>query len=187
MTGIHPEETVRSETVYRGHLITVRRDDVRLASGKTAEREIVEHPPVVAMIPLDEDGKLLLVRQYRKAVEQVLLELPAGSVEDGETPEEAVKREMIEETGYEPQIIRLVTDLYPSPGISTEIMHMYFVSDLKGDGQATEPADEIEVERVDVSRAADMVRHGLITDAKSMVGILMLESGSLHNEELGGD
>jgi ADP-ribose pyrophosphatase len=187
MAGIAPEETVRSEVVYRGRLITVRRDTVRLRSGKTGEREIVEHAPVVAMIPLDEDGKLLMVRQYRKAVEQVLLELPAGSIEEGETPEDAVRREMVEETGYEPRIIRLVTDLYPSPGISDEVMHMYLVSDMTGEGHPTEPADEIEVERVDVTQAAEMVRHGLITDAKSKVGILMLESGRLHNEELGGD
>src|SRR5947209_2381816 len=100
MSGIKPEETIERETAWEGKLITVQKETVRLPDGRTTVREIVVHPEVVAILPVTDDGRLVLVRQYRKAAERVLLEFPAGGVDDGETAEEAVRREMIEETGY---------------------------------------------------------------------------------------
>lgn len=186
MTGIRPEATIESEVVYHGALINVRRDTVGLPGDRTGSREIVEHPAVVAMVAVDSAGDLLLVRQYRKAVERVLLEIPAGSMESGESAEEAVRREMLEETGYTPRRIEPLAMIYPSPGISDEVMRLFVVSELEGEGKPTETSDEIIVERVPASVARDMALKGEIEDAKSIVGITMLESASLHNEVQGG-
>jgi ADP-ribose pyrophosphatase len=175
---IHPERTLSTETCFKGSLITVRRDIVRLPNGKITKREIVEHPPVVAMLALDAAGQMLLVRQYRKPIERVLLEIPAGGVEPGEVTEDAVRREMREETGYEPGQIERLATIYPSPGYTNEVMYLYVVSNLHGDGKPTEPRDEIQVVRVPVDEAYQMVRNGDIVDAKSVVGILMLQSRS---------
>jgi len=172
-----PEDTLSSELIYEGRVISVRRDTVRTGTGATATREIVHHAPVVVMAPMTADGDLLLVRQYRKAVERELLELPAGGVEPGESIENAVRREMIEETGYDPGSITPMTTIYPTPGISDESMHLFRVADLKGDGQATEPADEILCRRVTLTDAVRMVMSGEIVDAKTIIGVLMLESG----------
>lgn len=170
------EETITSETVYDGGLITVRRDTVRVANGKTATREIVEHQPVVVMAPVDADGQLLFVRQYRKPIERVLIEVPAGAIESGESAEDAVRREMREETGYDPKRIEPITTIYPSPGFTDEVMHVFAVYDLEGDGQPSEPLDELQVVRVPVETAREMVRTGQISDAKSVVAVLMLKS-----------
>ncbi len=185
MSEITPEETIASTMVFEGSLIKLRKDTVRLNGGKTTVREIVEHAGVVAMVATDQEGALLMVRQYRKPIEQVLLEIPAGGIEEGETEMDAATREMQEETGYTPtQMERLIT-IHPSPGISDEVMHLYRVWGLEGDGRPTEPSDQIEVERVPIAEAAQMVRSGAISDAKTVVGILMLESASKHNEAAG--
>lgn len=186
MTDIAPEVTLSSEMVYDGSYISVRKDLVRTGRGATASREIVLHPAVVVMVPIDRDGNLLLVRQYRKAIEQVMLELPAGGIDDGESPEDAVRREMVEETGYEPARVRSMGTIYSSAGMSNEIMHLFLVWDLRGDGVATEPADELQVEVMSRADAKEMVLDGRINDAKSVAGILMLESASLHNDVLSG-
>ena len=182
LTTIQVEETIESEMVLEGSFIRVRRDVVRTGRGRTATREIVLHPPVVVMLSLDHDGNVLLVRQYRKAIEQETLELPAGGIEEDEAVEDAVRREMVEETGYEPGRIDPLAMIYPSAGMSDELMHIFVVSDLQGDGVPSEPADELEVVRVPFAEACGMVLDGVIKDAKSVAGILMLKSRSLHNE-----
>jgi len=178
---IVPEETIHSESIYRGRIIQVRVDTVQTPAGSTT-REIVEHAPVVAMVALDADGNLLLVRQYRKAVEDVLLEIPAGGIEPGESREDAVRREMVEETGLEPRHIEPLCTLYPSPGMSDEVMYVYLVTDLVGDGIPTEATDQLSVMRVARAEALALIHTGRIVDAKSVAGVLMLESRSLHNE-----
>jgi len=185
MDTIRPEETESSERIYDGSLIAVRRDQVRLPNGGTATREIVEHPPVVAMLVTGSDGRLLMVRQYRKPVEQTLLEIPAGGIEPGESELEAVKREMREETGYEPRRVERLLTIYPTPGVSDEVMHLYRAWDLQGDGRPTEASDQLEVEWLETGAAISMARRGEIVDAKSVVAILMLESASKHNEGRG--
>lgn len=175
------ETTQKSEMVYDGSWIKVRMDTVITGTGQTATREIVVHPEVVVMIPLTAEGDVLMVRQYRKAVERELLELPAGTMEPGEAPEHAARREMREETGYDPHKVEHVADIYPSPGTSSEVIHMFLVTDLQGDGVPSEPADELQSERFSRSQARDLVLDGTIVDAKSVAGILMLESASIHN------
>jgi ADP-ribose pyrophosphatase len=173
---IQAEETINSEIVFEGKVVSLERATVTTGTGATATLEIVRHVPVVVMAPLDADGNLIMVQQYRKPIEQVLLELPAGGVEKGETLEQAARREMREETGYEPAELSILTTIFPTPGISDETMHLFLARDLTGDGHATEPDDELQTVRLSVPEALEMVRDGRIADAKSAVGILMLES-----------
>jgi ADP-ribose pyrophosphatase len=170
MPSIGPEETVRSETVFSGKLITVRRDEVRLRQGKTTEREIVVHAQTVAILPVLEDGRLVLVRQYRKAAEQVLLEAPAGGIDGDETPEEAVRREMIEETGYRAGALEHLCSFYTSPGFTTEYMHLYRATDLEP-GEPTEETDQIDVVLLTPAEAWTRVESGEIADAKSILAL----------------
>jgi ADP-ribose pyrophosphatase len=172
MSGIKSEPTVRSETVFAGNLLDVRKETVRLPRGETVDREIVVHPEVVAVLPVLDDGRLVLVRQYRKAVDRILLEVPAGGIEPGERPEEAVRREMVEETGYRVGACTALTSFYTSPGFTTEFMHLFKATGL-APGRATEEADQIEVQLYPLDRALEAVETGEISDAKSILALLL--------------
>lgn len=170
MPPIEPEDTLRSETVFSGHLITVRRDDVRLPGGKTTQREIVAHAETIAVLPVLADGRLVFVRQYRKAADRILLEAPAGGIDEDETPEEAVRREMIEETGYRVGTLQHLCSFFTSPGFTTEYMHLYRATDLRP-GKATEETDQIEVVLLTPEEAWRRVDSGEIADAKSILAL----------------
>src|SRR5579884_1501870 len=170
MANIQAERTLSSETVYSGSLISVRRDEVRLPDGRTTAREIVVHPDVVAMVPILPDNRIVFVRQYRKAVDRVLLEVPAGGIDPGETPEDAVRREMKEETGYGVGQMRRLAGFYTSPGFTTEFMYLYEVFDL-APGTATEENDELEVVTLNMDEAWSRVRAGEIADAKTLLAL----------------
>jgi ADP-ribose pyrophosphatase len=144
MADIAAETTLETQTVFAGKLITVKTVKVGLPHGKTTTREIVEHAETIAVLPKLDDGRIVMVRQYRKAAEAVLLEVPAGGVDEGESPEEAVRREMVEETGYRVGSLRHIATFYTSPGFTTELMHLYEATDLEV-GEATEQTDQIEV------------------------------------------
>ena len=170
MTHIESEPTVRTESVFSGRLITVRKDTVRLPNGTTTDREIVEHPEVIAVLPILDDGRVVLVRQFRKAAENVLLEVPAGGVDEGETPEEAVRREMIEETGYRVGTVTKLSSFYTSPGFTTELMHLYEARDLQP-GEATEETDQIEVVLMTADEALAAVEAAGAADAKTLLAL----------------
>ncbi|HEX6509217.1 MAG TPA: NUDIX hydrolase [Chloroflexota bacterium] len=171
MTAIEAEPTLRSETVFSGRLIDVRKETVRLPNGKTTDREIVVHPEVIAVLPVLDDGRLVLVRQFRKAVERVLLEVPAGGIDDGETAEDAVKREMVEETGYRVGTLTHLVSFYTSPGFTTELMHLYEARDLEP-GKPTEETDQIEVVVMTPEEALRQVRSGIAADAKTVLALM---------------
>jgi ADP-ribose pyrophosphatase len=170
MDGIQVEETVRSEIAFHGNLIEVRCDTVRLPSGKTTTREIVVHPDVVAILPVLDDGRIVMVRQYRKATERTLLEVPAGGIDGDETPEEAARREMIEETGYRIGSLELLYTFYVSPGYTTEKMYLYRAAKLQP-GEPTEETDQIEVVTVSPEEAQARIGTGEIADAKSILAV----------------
>ena len=170
MTNIESEPTVRSETVFSGRLIEVRKVTVRLPNGTTTDREIVVHPEVIAVLPVLDDGRIVLVRQFRKAAERVLLEVPAGGVDDGETPEEAVRREMIEETGYRVGSVKKLSSFYTSPGFTTELMHLYEARNLEP-GEATEETDQIDVVLLTPEEALQRVESDELADAKTMLAL----------------
>ncbi len=137
-------------------------------------REVVEHPGAVGIVALKENGDIVMVKQYRKAVEQVLLELPAGKLEQGENPLDCAARELTEETGYTAGDLRYLVSFYTSPGFSNEIMHMFLATNLK-EGK-NDPDDDEMVETVEISRdrAMDMILKGEIKDGKTIAGILLL-------------
>jgi len=170
MTIIEPEETIRTTTAFAGKLVTVRRDEVRLPAGQTTTREIVVHAETVAVLPVLPDGRLVLVRQYRKAAERILLEMPAGGIDGDETPEEAVRREMIEETGYRVGTVDHLCSFFTSPGFTTEYMHLYRASGLQP-GEPTEETDQIEVVLLTPGEAWQRVESGEIADAKSILAL----------------
>ncbi len=168
------EKTLESKRVYEGRIINLRLDSVSLENGNTAMREVVEHPGAVGIVALKENGDIVMVKQYRKAVEQVLLELPAGKLEQGENPLDCAARELTEETGYTAGDLRYLVSFYTSPGFSNEIMHMFLATNLK-EGK-NDPDDDEMVETVEISRdrAMDMILKGEIKDGKTIAGILLL-------------
>ena len=168
------EKTLESKRVYEGRIINLRLDSVSLENGNTAMREVVEHPGAVGIVALKENGDIVMVKQYRKAVEQVLLELPAGKLEQGEDPADCAARELTEETGYTAGDLRYLVSFYTSPGFSNEVMHMFLATDLK-EGK-NDPDDNEMVETVEISRdrAIDMILKGEIKDGKTIAGILLL-------------
>jgi len=166
------EATVTSQRVYEGRLVNLRVDTVRLENGRLTEREIVEHPGAVAVVALDEDDNIILVRQFRKAVEKKLLEIPAGTLEVGEEPIACARRELREETGYRAECLEQIGGLYPSPGFCTEHIHLYLATGLKKGLSAPEDDEAIETIKVPLSDIPAMVSQGEICDGKSIVGLL---------------
>ena len=124
------EKLVSSEFIFKGRAVNLRVDTVELPDGRRTTREIVEHPECVAVIPVDGDGNILLVRQYRHAAGKSLLEIPAGGIDPGEDAEAAVRREMSEETGFSPRTVTRLGGFYSSPGFCTEYLHLYLATDL---------------------------------------------------------
>lgn len=145
-----------------------------LENGNTALREVVEHPGAVGVIALKDNGDIVMVKQYRKAAEQVLLELPAGKLEQGEDPAECAARELTEETGYTAGDLRYLVSFYTSPGFSNEVMYMFLATGLR-EGE-NDPDDDEMVETVEISRdrAMEMILKGEIKDGKTIAGILLL-------------
>lgn len=169
------EATISTDRVFSGKLINLRVDTVSLANDRVARREIVEHPGAVALVPVDHEGGILLVRQYRKPAERPLLEIPAGTLRRGEDPLVAAQRELREEIGFAAGKLERLTGFYPSPGFCTEYIHVYVASDLT---PSTLPADDdesLEVVRVALDEAVAMVLQGKIEDAKTIVGLLVYQ------------
>ena len=171
------EPTVSSRLIYDGRVVKLRVDTVRLPSGQTAQREIVEHRGAVAMVALDVDGNVLLVRQYRKPAERFLLEIPAGTLDPGEAPEACARRELVEETGHEPGRLVPLAGFYSSPGFCTEYLHVYLATDLRPARGHPDVDEEIQLVRLPVAECLRLVRAGDICDAKSIVGLLALQAG----------
>lgn len=167
------EETVAREDIFQGALVSVRRETVRLADGRTATREIVGHAPAVAILPLDDRGRVLLVRQYRKPLEEALWEVPAGKMEPGEDPEVCARRELAEEAGVMAERLLYLGRIATTPGFSDEIIHLYRAEGLHPaghvDGDPDEALEAIPVEWPEVMR---MVENGELWDAKSLCLIL---------------
>ncbi|MDQ6693308.1 MAG: NUDIX hydrolase [Chloroflexota bacterium] len=175
--SIEPEVGLSSEIVYDGKLIKVKREMVRLPDGNERPREIVLHPGAVALVVVDEEKKLLLVRQYRRAVDRALLEIPAGTREKGEDAEACARREVMEEVGYEAASVVRLGGFYSAPGFCTEFLDCYLLTGLKENKQQGDDDENIEVERLSVAEALQAIQTGEICDAKSICGILLWLNG----------
>ncbi len=167
------EPTLHSERIYEGKILSLRVDTVELSSGRETKREIVEHGACTAIVALDSDDTVLLVRQYRKAVEKMLLEIPAGGIEDGEDPLEGARRELEEETGFSAERWERLNYFYTSPGFCTEAMHLYLATGLTPVERRADDDEAIEVVRVPLGKTLELMASGEICDAKSMAGLLM--------------
>ena len=166
------EKTIGSETVFAGKIIHVRRDRVELPDGRHSFREVVDHHGGVCVLALDQEDRVLLVKQFRYPYEQVVTELPAGKLEQGEEPEAAARRELREETGAAAGSFRSLGEIYPSPGYCGEIIRMYLAQDLSfGEAQLDE-GEFLNVERMPFGELVEQILEGQIRDAKTVAAVL---------------
>ena len=166
------EEITHSQYLYRGKILKLRLDDVRLSNKHVVVREIVEHHGAVAMVALDDQERVLMVRQYRSAAARELLEIPAGTLEDGEDPALCATRELKEETGYQAAQWEPLGYFYSSPGFSTEKMYLFVARGLTFVEATPEDDEAIQVELIPLTDALAKIESGEIVDAKSIVGLL---------------
>jgi ADP-ribose pyrophosphatase len=171
-----PFELLHSEIMYPGRAFTIRRDTLRLPDGRETRFDIVEHIGSVVIVPLDAAGQLLFVRQYRHAAGQDMLELPAGTLDEGESPDDCASREVREETGMAAGKLERVGGFYLAPGYSTEYMHVYLATDLVDDPLEADADEFLSVERVPVSVAMEMCARGDFPDAKTLAALLLVRS-----------
>jgi ADP-ribose pyrophosphatase len=164
--------TLSSRYVYKGHNISLRVDNVVLPSGKETLREVVEHNGAVAVVALDDEKNVLLVRQFRHAAGKELLEIPAGGIDPGETPEETARREMQEETGFCPDRLELLGGFYSAPGYASEYLYLFLATELAPARLIAEDTEEIKLVRVPLNEAIELIKSGDIQDAKSIAGLL---------------
>jgi ADP-ribose pyrophosphatase len=166
-------ELLKSEIVYPGRAFTIRCDTLRLPDGRETGFDIVEHVGSVVILPLDANGHLLFVRQYRHAAGLDLLELPAGTLDEGEDPAACARRELREETGMAAGRLEPLGGFYLAPGYSTEYMHVYLATDLHYNPLQADADEFLSVERIPTANALAMVERGEIPDAKSLAAFLL--------------
>lgn len=166
------EKTLRKHVVYQGKIVNLRRDDAELENGRQVLREVVEHPGGVCVAALNEKDEMLFVRQFRYPYGKVVLEVPAGKLERGEDPFEAMKREQMEETGTRAERYVFLGEMYPTPGYSNEIIRIWACR-ISSCGQARPDEGEfLESEYLPLETAVQMVLQNEIPDAKTQVAIL---------------
>lgn len=169
------EKELSSKLVFDGNLLKVYSDKVELPNGKEAEREYIKHPGAVAVVPITEGGKIVLVRQYRYATGKALLEIPAGKLDKGEKPEECALRELEEETGYVAKKLQKLSSIYTTPGFTDEIIHLYIAENLTFAKQNLDEDEFLNVEIYTKDEVKKMIMDGRINDSKSMLALLLAE------------
>ncbi|MCL2852044.1 MAG: NUDIX hydrolase [Defluviitaleaceae bacterium] len=165
-------EVVQSTTVFHGKIVDVVHDTIALPDGRSALREVVRHVDGAAVLPIDKDGNVVLVRQYRHPLGGMALEIPAGTLNKGEAHLECAARELEEEIGYKSDNIRLLTKISPSCGYCDESIYIYLATDLVIGKQNLDEDEFIEVEAYPLDKAVNMVFDGRIVDAKTVVALL---------------
>jgi len=166
------EQLIESKTIFQGHAVSLRIDRIRKKSGAETIREIVWHPDCIAVVVLDGQGNTILERQFRRPVGKALLEIPAGGIELGESPEDAVRRELQEEIGYLPGRVTRLGGFYSTPGYCTEYLYLYLAEDLQPSRLVAEDTDEIEIVHIPLGEIKDRIKSGEICDSKSVAGLL---------------
>ncbi|WP_086349123.1 NUDIX hydrolase [Candidatus Enterococcus clewellii] len=181
------EKTLSRKEIFKGKIIDVVVDDVRLPDGAIAKRELVFHPGAVAIIPITEDNRLVMVKQFRKPLEKVTLEIPAGKIDPGEqdVPIETARRELEEETGYQAQTLEPVTSMYVSPGFANELLHVFYGEKLtKVENPLPQDEDEVlELYELTLEEAKQEIKNGLICDAKTVFAVQYWELMQLKRKQ----
>lgn len=167
------EKFLDSKIVFDGNLLKVYRDRVELPNSKEASREFIRHPGAVAVVPITADGKIVLVKQYRYPLGKVILEVPAGKLDQGESPDDCARRELEEETGYVAKNLRLLSSIYTTPGFTDEIIHLYVAEELTLALQCPDEDEFLDVKVYSKAEVKAMIQDGTLTDAKSMLALLL--------------
>jgi ADP-ribose pyrophosphatase len=170
------EKTISKEKIYSGKIIDLYLEDVELPNKKIGRREIVKHPGAVAIIAITEEGKILMVEQFRKALEKTIIEIPAGKLEKGENPLECAKRELLEETGYTSETMESLGSFYTSPGFADELIHLFFTDNLiKKGGQETDEDEFLNILEISIEEARNLLDAQKIHDAKTAYAVMFME------------
>lgn len=167
------EQTVSSDRIYTGKVISLKVDTVEVPKKGYQKREIIEHPGAVGIVAITDDNKVLLVRQFRKAIEKVLWEIPAGKLEQGESPKDCAIRELKEETGYSANNIKLIHKFYTSSGFSNQKIYVYLATDLEKGECCLDEDEFLELHEVNLNDAYEMINKNDIEDAKTSIGLLL--------------
>ncbi len=174
------EKTLSSKSIYKGKILSLRVDKVILPNGKKATREIIEHNGAVAILPLINKNKFLLVKQFRKPIGKTLLEIPAGRIERGENIKKSAERELAEETGYRPGNLKKLASVYVAAGYSSEIIHIFLAKNLKKTKPNPDEDEIIQNVILDKEDALNKIISGKINDSKTIIAIMLyfqLEKG----------
>jgi ADP-ribose pyrophosphatase len=166
------EEILSTETIFDGRIVHLRVHTVRLPDGQESKRELIQHQGAVAIVAVDKEQQVLLVKQFRLGADNAIVEIPAGILEIGEDPQEAVVRELREETGYRPLHVESLGGMYVAPGYTTEYIHLYYASDYELAPLAQDADEFVEPLRIPLVEAIAMVERGEIVDSKSIVALL---------------
>ena len=169
------ETVLASERVYEGRILNLRVDEIRTSTGVEALREIVENGSAVAMVALDDQQHVVLVRQYRHAVRGVVIEVPAGKLDGDEDPLEGARRELREETGFRAGHFSQLGSFYPAPAWSTEFVYLYLATELVAGPTHLDADEAIDLLRVPLTEAIEMIHSGAITDGKTMAALLLTQ------------
>jgi ADP-ribose pyrophosphatase len=172
----HLKETkIDGEVVYNGHFLKAQRDRVRLPDGKVSEREYIKHPGAVVILPLFEDGSVLLERQYRYPLDRVFIEFPAGKIDPNEAPLDCAKRELQEETGYTASDWKFLCTIHNAIAYSDEHLDIFLARGLTAGERKLDDGEFLETFKATVPEMLEWVREGKITDVKTVIGTFWLE------------
>lgn len=167
-----PEYLNGEKQIFKGSRIDLYLAKQEMPNGEKHTKEIVIHPGAVVILPLLNDNEVIFIKNYRIAINQILIELPAGTLEAAEQPLETAKRELIEETGYACSEIEFLTKFYTTPGFCNELMHVFLAKNLHFLGQQLDPSEQIEVEILSLQTALNLINDGTICDAKTIAAFL---------------
>jgi ADP-ribose pyrophosphatase len=162
----------RIKEIHRGKVFRLQRETVTLPNDLNTQLDVIRHPGAVAVVPLLDESHVILIHQYRHAVGSFIWEIPAGTLSEGEEPLDCARRELREETGYDPGSLRKLGEIVPVPGYADERIHIYLATDLKSASQHLDEDEVLDVKAVPLARALAMIDDGEIVDAKTIVGLL---------------
>lgn len=162
---------MKSKSIYKGRIVTLNVDTVDLPNGATVNLEIIRHPGAAAVVPIKDDGTVVLIRQFRYAAAGFIYEIPAGTLHDGEDPLACAARELEEEIGYRATSFEHLTSILPAPGYTDEVIHIYKATGLTKGEQNLDHDEVLEIEEMPMEKAIAQIRQGAIRDSKTIVGL----------------
>lgn len=166
--------SVKSKTIHKGRVVTLNIETARLPNGKEVDLEIIRHPGASAVVPLKEDGRVVLIRQFRHAAGGFIYEIPAGTLKDGEAPETCAARELEEEIGYRAAELLHLASILPAPGYTDEIIHLYRGLGLTPSVQKLDHDEVLEIVEMPLAQAVSEIAQGRIRDSKTIIGLHMV-------------